>query len=208
MESPDALLGYINIRDSRHQAQQKLQENKLVIRTLVSLCALASVVLFIGCSTATTTESNRTIYDSPESVFEAFASAGKEGQWEKFANTLTPESQEMFATIMMFPASMLAATDKAAENEINSILESHGIDAEDESAEPDLGQIENIAGFISDLMAVLAKQDNGESKFAIPNGDLKDVKIEDDTATAMLDDEPIEFKKIDGGWLVHFDMSN
>lgn len=191
-----------------HLYAAKVARSNNVIRSSMTMGLFALGIFVVGCTASSTAESERTRYDTPESAFEAFVTSGKNGNWKTFANTLTPKSQEMFATIMMFPVAMIASTNKAAEKEAEAIMKRHGMDINGQSDDSDISQIKDKPGFIADVMTFLNKQGDGNSNFDIPDGKLIDLKIKDDTATAMLDDEPIEFKKIDGGWLVHFEMTN
>ena len=123
-----------------------------------------------------------------------------------------------------------AEKTKAALEKIDEVLKKHGLDekamkkvqekmqgAEPKGPNKRLAMLKELAApikdkptFIGDMFAALEEMNPGESTMSFENATLKDVKIDGDTATGtiaktdkgMKMDEPINFKKIDGGWLV------
>ncbi len=69
--------------------------------------------------------------------------------------------------------------------------------------------INDKAGFVADMLAAMKKAGNKQSTEAM-GGDLKDVKVEGDKAAGTVvrkkggkdTQEPIEFRKVDGGWKI------
>jgi len=123
-----------------------------------------------------------------------------------------------------------AEETKAALERIDEVLKKHGVDEDAlekvretmRGSEPkDPGNnfavlkefaalIEDKPTFIGDMFVALEEMNPGESPMSFRNATLRDVKIDGDTATGTnartvkgtKKNEPINFKKIDGGWLV------
>ena len=127
-----------------------------------------------------------------------------------------------------------AEKTKAALERIDEVLKKHGVDEDAmkkvqetmQGAEPkdptnNLAVLKELAAliedkptFIGDMFTVLEEMNPGESPMSFGNAALKDVKIDGDTATGTIaktvkgtkKNDPINFKKIDGGWLVDIPM--
>jgi hypothetical protein len=198
-----------------------------VHRKTVSALILAALVLMIaGCGGSD---------DSPEAVFATAKKAAENKDYEKFAQCLTPESQETLAGGLVFAGTMIKAfaglgeqdeNQKKALAEIDEILKKHGLDPEkldegppEEATSPEeaiaaLGKkIDDKAAFIGDMMKAMESLDESEGAPAVA-GELVDLKITDDKATATVvhkedgkeQREPIEFRKLSDGWRIHLPM--
>lgn len=196
---------------------------------------LCSSLLFVSVSL---TGCGQKKYTSPEAVFEAARSAVADEDMEGFVNCLTPESQYLFSGMLVLVGSMMMdfaafAGDDAdaaeAVSNMEKVFEKHGLtehgwltedvmkemEEADESdstaameklAEP----IKDKAAFMADMLEAFKGLDNeGGSPADQFKGTLKDIKIDGDSASAVLEDggntEPIQFKKVKGSWLIHLD---
>lgn len=179
----------------------------------VSLVLVAALVLG-GCGGGG--------YGSPQEVFDDFQKAATAKDWNKLMACMTPETQDaMVAGFVMMGAMAAAFGDK----EMEPLLKKHGVDP---NAKPDesitdpaeamkllAGKIKDKPAFVSDIMAHLEKKDPGAATQNLPSGTLTDVKIEGDAATATVvgkdkdgkeQKADIQFKKVDGSWLLHMGM--
>ena len=116
----------------------------------------------------------------------------------------------------------MAAKMKPFEDAMKGIMEKHGTDKLDLTAMGSLqtGSPEDASkwiteqlpdrdhgAFVADVLGALTKLGDeaaGEAtgKFEDFGGELTDLKIDGDTATAMLNGEPGEFRKVDGRWYI------
>jgi len=82
-----------------------------------------------------------------------------------------------------------------------------------------LAPVKDRAAYVAELMvayeALQDGQDGGPQFSAAVDGELKDIQIDGDTATATLvlenegepQEQPLNFKKVDGSWLIDLPMS-
>lgn len=162
-------------------------------------------------------------FETPEAAFEAFRTAASNKDYGKAIAALTTESQQALAGSLVFGLSMMAAFDEENGERITAHLEKHGITEEtqesgspedtDENAGPaammrSIGALTNDpALFVAESIGLMDElaDEAGTPDFA--DGTLSDVSIEGIKATGTLTTEsgakPIEFHKIDSGWLVH-----
>jgi hypothetical protein len=176
--------------------------------------------------------------DSPEAIFQTAKTAIEQKDYPKFAQCLTAESQEMMAGGLVFAGGMMKAfsafgepdaEQKQAIAKIDEVFKKHGLDPdklqEENSPDPAAGpeeafaqlsrQIDDKAAFIGEMMKALeGLGDEGQSPAPALAGELVDVKITDDKATANIVHkqageerrDPIEFRKVGDGWLIHMPM--
>lgn len=176
------------------------------MKRLLSLAALGILLTATGCGSGT--ESAPASYSTPEEAFSAFKKAGETEDWKGMAMVLTPESQDGMCAVMMIGAAFAGMTDEAAGKEVEAIMAKHGITEDSMSPEAKSPPIKDKPAFIADMMSFMSKHaDDSEdgSDMGMPKGELTDLKIDGDSATAKVDDEPISFKKINGSWLIHMD---
>jgi hypothetical protein len=179
---------------------------------LRALAVFALTVWATGCGQGSTRK-----FDTPEAAFNAFQEAAKSEDWQAAARCLTLESQEMMADGLIFAASFATLGNKEKEKELDDLLKRHKIDINaepKESADKDptampsfVADVENKPALIEDLFAWLEKNSSGKGG---PNFEVKklgEVKIDGDQAASMAEtdggDKPVEFRRVDGGWLVH-----
>jgi len=189
--------------------------------------ALSALLLtpFFGCRGQQDAEPGGA--ETPEAAFAAFQEAAQEKDWKAVAELLTPESQESMAAGMIFIASFMAAFDEGKGKELEQLLKKHGLDP-DAAKGPDAEEAASLeqalkaaVGPIKDKPALIAEmigwldenaEGAGGSSFAegfgsIASAKLSDLSIEGDTATGTVTGEdesgPIEFRRLNGRWLIH-----
>lgn len=168
------------------------------------------------------TSSQPSGFETPEAAFAAFQTAAEENDFHGAVAALTPESQQAMAGSLVFALSMIAAFDPDNGEALTKLLEKHGITKEKQQAGPPpglspdagpavmmraLGSTTNDpAAFVEAALKWMSESDQGgTSEFA--GGTLGSVTVTDNQASAMLTmaegDKPIEFRRVEGGWLVH-----
>ncbi len=148
-------------------------------------------------------------YASPEEASDALRKAFAAKDWENVVACFTPESRDTMAGIMVTMAAF-SALDEQKSATFDAILKKHGVGVEDESAELDPDEdtqshgqaIQDRDGFIAEMMEIA-----GEN-LELVTGRLTNLKIDGDTATGVWltddkEEEPVEFREIDGRWYVH-----
>jgi hypothetical protein len=174
-------------------------------------------------------------YKSPQEVFTAFQAAGKKNDWKTALTCLTAESQDtlvggmaftgVFVKGLMESFKNLDKTGKVAANlkVLDKVLDKHGINQKslekagfkkeikmDEKTATKFfkklaGTVKDRPGFLRDFMAVTKKLSKNKEQEAF-GGELKDVKVKDDTATGKIvagkRTQPIAFKKVGPGWKI------
>ena len=201
--------------------------NRRLLSSLLCCSMLAVSVSLSGCGSKK--------HKSPEAVFEAAKSAMADEDMEGFMNCLTPESQDLLAGSMVMLGTMmkglaaLGGEDADAQqsvSKIGKVLEDHGLtedamkkmEGADESdpasamkrlVEP----VKDKAAFVGDMFEVFSGMEDGaavQKDFQF-KGTLKDIKIDGDSASAVLEDggtsDPFHFKKVKGSWLIRLDPS-
>ena len=198
---------------------------RYLLSSLLGCSLLLSGVTLSGCGSKE--------HESPEAVFEAAKSALADEDMEGFMNCLTPESQDLFSGMLVMLGTMmkgfaaLAGDDPDAlqsVSKIEKVLETHGLsedvmgmmESADESDPAAAMQklvepIKDKAAFVGDMFEIFNEMD--DSKRPSPGdqfkGALKDIKIDGDSASAVLEDggksEPVQFRKVEGSWLIHLD---
>ena len=80
-----------------------------------------------------------------------------------------------------------------------------------EGADELVESVKDKAAFVGDMFEVFSGMENGATEDFQFKGALKDIKIDGDSASAVLEDggtsEPVQFKKVKGSWLIHLDPS-
>lgn len=204
----------------------------------------AAIVLALsvaGCSDkkdsdAKSSGSTSTAHATPEAAFAAAKTALGKEDWKGFCQVLTPESRDAFAGGMAFAGMMMqgfasaggADGEKDAKN-IQAVLDKHGLTEEvmkknmegdqpasqDEAMKKLLEPVKDRDAFVADIMAALDNLKGNKKQTPMDkDATLKDLKVEEDSATATIEfekegkkvSEPVSFKKIDGGWRLHMDM--
>ena len=189
----------------------------------------AALIASLICSVSLTGCSKK--YDSPEAVFEAAKAAAEKEDVEAFLKCMTEGTQEMFAGTMAMSAitmkqagGLLKAVggkeDKEAFENMSAVLDKHGLTDEyikglggvRKVSKPQgvltelLKPVKDKPAFVADIMKALEpiQKDTGIPKDVFA-GELSNVKINGDSATAVVKDSfprPLAFKKVDGSWLI------
>jgi hypothetical protein len=189
--------------------------------TLVRTALMAGVLgTLVGCSGSKT----------PEQVFADFKDAADKKDYKRMVSHLTNESQDMMAGGLVFVGSFAAgmgempggsAEAKESSKKIADVLKKHGV-GEDalktkpkvEKQDPEAAMKELAAlvkdkpGFIADMLAALPQK--GGEGFDVTFKDLKNLKVEGDTATGTVTqvsngkdkESPIKFVKKGGVWKI------
>jgi hypothetical protein len=180
-------------------------------RTLAT-ALITTVALTSGCGESSTAARS---FDSPDAVFSAFQESTKAEDWPGAARCLTAESQAMLADGMIIAASFQTAGDSAKEQDLKAILKRHGIDLDaalSDEASPTgptslAASAKDKSALLADVWAWLKKNGKNGGGPDLRMDKLTDVKAEGDQATALADtsrgQRPIEFRRVDGGWLIH-----
>ena len=171
-------------------------------------------------------------HKSPEAVFEAAKAAAADEDMEGFMNCLAPDSQDIFAGMLVGLGAMMKGLASFAEDDpeakeavakMDKVFDKHGLTEEfmkkvEESDESDpekaiklvVEPIKDKAAFVADMIeAFKGLDEEGGSPVDQFKGVLKDVKIDGDSASAVIESdgekEDIQFKKVKGGWLIYLD---
>ena len=160
-----------------------------------------------------------TKFESPESAFAAFVDATKANDWGAAAKLMTPDSQSMLAQSMILGGSFVAGMDESKQKSFSELLKKHGVDLDEEpspgAAEEGFSSltksIEDLPGFIGEIFAWLDENAEGGDSGFPALGDLSDVKIEGEQATATVEADgrsrPIAFQLVEGSWCLHLPPS-
>ncbi len=175
------------------------------MKRLLSLAVAGIMFASSGCGSG---EESPPTYSTPQAAYDAFSSAAEQGDWKGAAMTLTPEAQDAMCVILLIPAGMMAAFDEEAGKELEAIMEKHGLSDDAMAPSAESLPVKDKPAFIGDVASWLTKQGSETADMGMPEGDLADVQIDGDTATANIDGEPIAFRKINGSWLIHLDGLN
>lgn len=161
-------------------------------------------------------------FESPEAAYEAYAKGHREADAVGQLRALTDDSQKLSAARMIFGLGMMAAFDKTLEADVRALLEKYGLGDESKLREPPPGitkastqrerqlamaeMISNPHAFALEAAECLKTAKNVTRRVNEYDGEILDVVITGDTATAMLKQrrgrKPIAFQKLQGGWLV------
>lgn len=188
-----------------------------LVRTALMAGVLGSLV---GCSGS----------KSPEQVFADFKDAADKKDYKRMVGHLTDESQEMMVGGLVFVGGFAAAFGdmpggppdaKESSKKITDVMKKHGVgedalknkpkgdNKDPEAAMKELAAlVKDKPGFIADMLAALPKK--GSEGFDITFKDLKNLKVEGDTATGTVTqvsngkdkEEPIKFVKKGGVWKI------
>jgi hypothetical protein len=150
-----------------------------------------------------------------------------------FYDCLTDESQDVLVGSMIMMKSMMAMASAMGGPEaaqkfapIDDVMEKHGVTVEAiKAAAPnaltmaeDPASVAEIAdivadkrAFVAEVYAAMDKAGQGGDLAGKLNGELKDLKIEGDKATANLvtadGEEELDFRKTATGWKMHIDLA-
>ncbi|REJ95516.1 MAG: hypothetical protein DWQ34_05555 [Planctomycetota bacterium] len=157
-------------------------------------------------------------FATPQEAFDAMTGGIAARDWSRAASCMTDESQEMMAAGLLFIGGFAAAFGGDETAQIAAVLEKHGIDIEDGPEVDTEGEVKlpirNKPAFIADMLSAMEASgegfDEGPAAWA-ESSTLADLSIDGDKATASVvsttdgveEQEPIEFRRANGAWLVH-----
>ena len=174
---------------------------------------------------------------SPEEVYDRFAAAAEDKNWEEMAACVTPETLVEMNASMVAMGGMIVAfaamgdemgeemaegmeAAEPSEPEVDpqelqaqfeAVLAKHGIDEEsmeamDAAGDTDMPEAFSSPAFFGDLMGFIdSLPGDDEGGFGPSPGELENLVIDGDRATATVDGNEGGFVRIDGRWYV--DMS-
>jgi hypothetical protein len=213
-----------------------MEYRSMTSRTKVAgawLCLVSLSPLLAGCG------ASGGGYASPEAVASAAKAAIDKKDMGAFYDCLTEESQNTLAGTAVLVGSMMkmmsgmaamggpeaqAEAEKEV-GEMTAIMEKHGVTEESlKDANPNpammgdsqaIGALANVVkdkrAFVHDVFTALDKMKKGGPNLSQQfTGELKDLKIDGDRATAKLTtqrgEEELDFRKTAAGWKLHIDM--
>jgi len=169
---------------------------------------LAAAVVLASCRAKDAADSTG-VYNSPEAVHRAMCDAIQGNDWEKAAGCMDEDSQARLAHRLAFAISWLAKADD--QKAMETLATKHGFKLREES-DTSCSEVANKPAFIAELFS-FAETHTPDDDFSelekSLTGRLVDLKTAGDEATGVIevegkDRQRIEFRRIDGRWLVHF----
>ncbi|MHC4914367.1 MAG: DUF4878 domain-containing protein [Planctomycetota bacterium] len=188
--------------------------------TLTALVAVVALVVCPGCGSDGGGS-------TPEATFNAMKAAADAKDMRKFMKCLTPESQDMMVggvvAVAVMTTEMAKAMGGKSDADMEALLKKHNVSGADvkamnpSSMEAGMKQlaakVKDKPGFMADFAALAEKKGKkeGVAMTGGAEGTLKDVKITGDTAKGTVvttkdgkeTTDTIEFRKVDGRWLIH-----
>lgn len=192
-----------------------MKVSKIYTSNVILFLALISVAM-VGCSGSAGGS-------SPEDVFAKFQKATENDDYKGAFNCLEETTQNGMVAGMVIMSGFMVMGDDDATKKLEEVMKKHNLDDLDEKemekykgdqkAAMDFvaSKVKDKAQFFADVMGIAAKAKNaGDNSFAM-KGELKDVKTDGDKATGTVTlkggkEEPINFVKVDGRWLIKLDM--
>jgi hypothetical protein len=196
------------------------------------LCLLSLSPLLAGCG------ASGGGYSSPEAVAVAAKAAIDKKDMGAFYDCLTEESQQVMVGAMVMAGSMMQmmsamaaiggpeamAEAKKEVGDVPAVMEKHGLTEESlkgANSDPTKEKMQAMAGlaeavkdkrsFVYDMFSALDKLKAGGPELSQNfSGELSDLKIDGDKATATLmtprGEEELDFHKTAAGWRLHIDL--
>ena len=159
--------------------------------------------------------------ESPEAAFAALKQAAEQEDWDAAARLLTDDSQTAIAGMLVFVGGLVAAFDAEEGKGLEELMEKHGL-SEDVDPEPPPGTdlsdplamvkalasvVEDKPAFIGEVMDWMVENADSTEDPDFAAAKLTDLVIDGDTASATVTGvdvgDTIEFRRVDGKWLVH-----
>ncbi len=171
------------------------------------ILALSGLILFgaTGCGDSAAS--------SPEEVYAKAKAINENKTWGGMIDIIAPADRENMVFGMLFGAGFLTMANEEAKTEYEALTKKHGLDKlEEEGKDVKLSDKAAVEAFAKkmlagkDLRAIM--QDIGDfmAKYSDDFGkedefkEMKDLKIDGNTATAMVDGKERKFKQVDGAW--------
>jgi hypothetical protein len=193
----------------------KMNQKSISLWTLVIVFFLFSVPAFAG---------GKTGGDSPQAVFKAAQKAGAKKDFSTLAKLVAPSERAMLAFGADFGVDMFLSFyegEKAAKlnKKYQKIQKKYKIKDDDgeklqitqntpqevidahmrKRAEKKFGHVDAVK-FVPEVMGIVANMPEMAEQTFIPQGKIKDVKINGNHATGKVDGESISFIKEGGRW--------
>lgn len=164
-------------------------------------------------------------FETPEAAWQAYSAANQNNDAVTVIRTLTDDSQKVMAAQTVMALGFAAAFNEEMKPSVTALMAKHGIDEMQKQPPPgitkDSTQLEifrAIGELMDDPIAfsieannLMNSMDNFKRNSLAQNGELMDVALNGETATATLKQRggrrPVAFRKAIGGWLVEFTNS-
>ena len=190
------------------------QRGRVVV--LTTLTFVMSTLVGLSPVSAGETEQGA---DSPEGVIARLQVAAEAEDFTEMVACMAPRDRPMAAMGMIIGAGMMAGFSddtEALTAEFEAILDKHKVNLDEDEGAPPAETDEEIeenlrkmfegvdlGALIGDIMAFMNERiPDAKTKKAVPEGDLGDVQIDGDTATATIGDEVQHFVRVDGRWYI------
>lgn len=193
----------------------------------------------VNSSAATTRDIVR--YESPRDCYDAMTIAASRDDFEAALDCMTLETQQQLGGLLlyrghlnrvaadyaMFRGDKRGEGTKAAIAGMTEIFDEYNINAKvldnlpaftpqtlsDTKAMGQLGKrIEDLHGFTSSMLALLAKLNPGKAPLEVLDGELTIEESDEDTAQGIIRagdaTEPVEFRRIEGGWQIDLKINS
>ena len=156
---------------------------------------------------------------SPQAVAKALQEAGKNDDFRKVVPLIHPDDRPMMAMVMLLGSGMAAAFSEdaeGAEQEYQAILTKHGLGKLSDLPKPKskddaraaagkLFKNIDLVALIPDLFDFMNKHMKQDKKDMIETADIKDLKVEGDSATALAGEEQVRFGRVGDRWYVRME---
>lgn len=157
-------------------------------------------------------------YDSPKAAFAALQKAFQQKDWKGVLKTMDAESRKNLAGTLVLMGGFMSL-DEDDGPKVVALLKKHGLVGAKPKGDPNKDikvlaePIKDIPAFVSDMLTFIDK--HADKPGALPftrKGKLTELKVTGETASAKFvaeidgrkDSKPVEFRKIEGRWFVHF----
>lgn len=184
-------------------------------------CAAAVLCLVTGCGGGGGGAGG----DSPQDAFNKIKNGFQSGNYDAALRCVDPDSHDQMLFGTMLVVGFATMGKEGADAEVKGILQKHGVktDKDNEDEKIDLSDegamkkamaktfkdVKDKPALFHELMKVAEKYTKQTNALVPENAELKDVKIEGDTATGTISsekgDNEAKFVKKDGRWYAKFD---
>lgn len=180
-------------------------------------------------------------YESPRDCYDAMTIAASRDDFEAALDCMTIETQQQLGGVLlyqghlnrvyadnaMFRGDKRPEGTKAAIAGMTEIFEEYNINAKvldnlppltpeifsDTAAMQKLGKrVEDLHGFTSSMLTLLAKLNPGKAPLEVLDGELTIEESDEDSAKGVITagdaTEPVEFRRIEGGWQIDLEINS
>jgi hypothetical protein len=140
---------------------------------------------------------------SPEAVFGAAKKAAQSKDYRGLFNCMDPDKSDQLVLGSVMIVGFATMNNKSAEAEVEAVMKKHNV-AKD-GGEAAIKNVKDKPGLFADLMSIVEKHSKESAANMKVDGDLKDVKIDGDTAKGDLvksdgSKTPMTFVRKNGRW--------